>query len=125
MVRPRTQRQANLADNLRPHVQRHGGVFPLREWQGRPVVFGVCWHVFDRHSERSRGTPPNGRTVWLRDSSTTLRSARNDIMLYSRLMKSENDRRTFSNIPRASSCALLKPCLMDRFAFLMTPVPSP
>ena len=44
---------------------------------------------------------------------------------YSRLMKSENDRLTFSNIPRASSCALLKPCLIDRFAFLMTPVTCP
>src|SRR5215208_7383060 len=30
--------------------------------------------------------------------------------LYSRLMKSENERLTLSNIPRASSCALLKPC---------------
>ena len=44
---------------------------------------------------------------------------------YSRLMKSENDRFTFSNIPRASSCALLKPCLIDRFALPMTPVTSP
>ena len=44
---------------------------------------------------------------------------------YSRLMKSENDRLTFSNIPRASSCALLKPCLIDRFALLMTPFASP
>ena len=44
---------------------------------------------------------------------------------YSRLMKSENDRLTFSNIPRASSCALLKPCLIDRFALLMTPGPFP
>jgi hypothetical protein len=43
---------------------------------------------------------------------------------YSRLMKSENDRFTFWNIPRASSCALLKPCLIDRFALLKTPRPS-
>ena len=44
---------------------------------------------------------------------------------YSRLMKSENDRFTFPNIPRASSCALLKPCLIDRFALLITPVTCP
>jgi hypothetical protein len=29
VVCPWTERQANLANDLRPHVQRDGGIFPL------------------------------------------------------------------------------------------------
>src|SRR5256885_2884434 len=38
VVRPWTQRQANLAYDLRPHVQSDGSIFPLFERQRRPVV---------------------------------------------------------------------------------------
>src|SRR5437867_11228531 len=38
MVRPWSQGQANLADNLRPHVQSNGGIFPLCKRQSRPNI---------------------------------------------------------------------------------------
>src|SRR5213592_145694 len=38
MVRPWSQGQANLADNLRPHVQSNCGIFPLCKRQSRPNI---------------------------------------------------------------------------------------
>ena len=70
VVRPWTEHESNLADNLRPHVQGDGGVFPLCKWQRRPLV----------------------------------RCAVHFNCRYPRLMKSENERLTLSNMSRASSC---------------------
>src|SRR5690348_3564209 len=78
---------------------------------------GIFFYLIPAEVEQCRGSR---RKDLLRDSSSTLRSARNDMVCYSRLIKSENERFTLSNIPRASSCALLKPCLIDRFALLKT-----
>ena len=38
VVRPWSERQANFADDLCPHVQSDRGVFPLRERQSRPII---------------------------------------------------------------------------------------
>lgn len=149
VVRPRTQRQANFPHDLGPHVQRRRGVFPLVEWQSRPGI-GRPVHDVGRRVGRlalSKGEgegegeglrfmrfgaskpltlilspPARGEVTEARALSVSIS---NYMSRYSRLMKSENDRFTLSNIPRASSCALLKPCLIDRFALLMTPVTSP
>src|SRR5437870_3446442 len=48
-----------------------------------------------------------------------------NISCYSRLMKSENERFTLSNIPRASSCVRRKACLTRVLTLLITPSSSP
>ena len=36
MIRPRREREPNLADDLRPHVQCCACLLPFLEWQSRP-----------------------------------------------------------------------------------------
>ena len=38
VIYPRSQRQANFADDLRPHVQRRRGILPLCKRQSRPGI---------------------------------------------------------------------------------------
>jgi hypothetical protein len=38
MIRPRRLDEPDLADDLRPHVQGGAGLFPFREWEGRPCI---------------------------------------------------------------------------------------
>src|SRR6476619_1475619 len=137
MIYPWTQRQPNFAHDLGPHVQRNRGTLPLRKWQRRPWIGRTVHDAGKRvgrlalskgkgESEGSHATSyddPKPLTLILspseRGEASKARSSSVCISnlfreSYSRLMKSENDRLTFPKIPRASSCALLKPCLRDR-----------
>ena len=44
----RLERETNLPDNLRPHVQRRAGVLPLRKRQIGPEILGL---IFGDHQE--------------------------------------------------------------------------
>ena len=41
MIDPWSEREANFADDLRPHVQRLGGGLPFGEGQSRPKMIAI------------------------------------------------------------------------------------
>src|SRR4051812_25886802 len=119
MIGPWTQGQANFADDLRPHMQSCGRVFPFGKSQSWPRI-GYAIHI------RFFLSPaPVAASLWdarcgpCSHPRVTLRTAKRlqeDVSKrcesqyivkfrgYSRLIKSEKECFTLSNIPRASSC---------------------
>src|SRR6266567_6711260 len=109
MIDPRSLGQANLADNLRPHMQRGSCLLPLPKREIRPKL--LAFVIGNLHLVTAF-------------SSSIIKPQTLNIEYYSRLIKSENERFTLSNVPRASFWVRWKACEIRDLTLLIIPPSS-
>src|SRR5437762_9741281 len=94
MINPWSLDQSNLADNLRPHMQRGSSLVPLGKREIRPKLLAFV----------------TANLHFITAFFCAHQTSTANIERYSRLIKSENERFTLSNVSRASSWVRWKAC---------------